>query len=778
MKKRFYAVIFSFVMALQPAAALASETGAQNPVETVTDGAELLAGITTENYPRVDGSTATLPLSAAVYQLVTGCSLKDADEAIVHSKTTNAWLKLVSGEADLLIVADKNETVDSAMAEAGVSLDIKPIALDAFVFMTNEENPVESLTSQQIVDIYSGVITNWSQVGGEDKEIIPFQRNENAGSQTAMKSLVMKGAEMIPPEKLEIDTMSGLLEAVASYNNEANALGYSYYYYSNLMYQTPGLRFMAVDGVIPQNETVQNGTYPYIARYYAAVRSDEPEGTPARLIYDWLTTTSGQELAADLGYIPVDETVSPQQIHYDEYAAGPLPIGEDERLMVVAGNNTLLVLDQNGTVTQKFENAAAGGDSLLGNWQDAQVVSVSDPVSINIKTGEGEYDYKAGLYSLQEDRWILEPVYEELYVLSDKLITDSSIMMGGGCLMTTDGTVLAETEYYAFTRMGDYVFDDKNLFDLDGNWLASFDGYANQAFDDRILISSMDGSMLMLGEDGSTLWQMGPELTYIESCGEYLNWVDQNGAGIITDLNWQRVTDDVQFYQKNPDQGLTGNGLRLVSQSPDGERNLVKLTDSMYQDYYYVCDSEYRILDSYVPGAAQHLILDYTDFTAIPWIWYLKDDNQLCLNNLWTGETLTTDCFGNPDIGVSINHVGSMIAVHLVDDQWNYTSQCFIHGTAVGEPIGRWVNLMESTDGVKFFSIYDVETDSNSNTYFLEDGTQLDAGETSEIVYADGSLCCVRRGAYLYVEDHEGNLYVRLLCSDEERTELINVTGF
>lgn len=194
-----------------------------------------LIQIPADQYPAVDGSTATLPLSAALYRLMTGCTQKEADEAVVHTKTTTSYIRLIEKEADLLIVADKNSKVDETAQEYGVTLEQKPIALDAFIFMANESNPVTSLTQEQIREIYSGAITNWSEVGGADQEIIPFQRNENAGSQTAMKQIVMQGQEMIAPESLEIATMEGLLKAVASYNNEANAIGYSYYYYSSQM---------------------------------------------------------------------------------------------------------------------------------------------------------------------------------------------------------------------------------------------------------------------------------------------------------------------------------------------------------------------------------------------------------------------------------------------------------------------------------------------------------------------------------------------------------------
>ena len=385
-----------------------------------------LSGITAENYPRVDGSTATLPLSQAVYRLATGASQVQADEAIVHTKTTNSYLELIAGNTDLLIVADKNEKVDQAIAESGVELEIKPIALDAFLFMTNEANPVKSLTKEQIVSIYAGEITNWSQVGGEDKPIVAFQRNENAGSQTAMKSLVMQGRQMVEPKELTIYTMSDLLTSVASYNNEANALGYSYYYYASLMVKTPGLRFMAVDGVVPSNESVQRGEYPYIAGYYAVVRKSEGD-TPARQVFDWLTSRQAQEMIADMGYVPVDAEIKPEIIHAGEELNGPLPIGEDECLAVVINRTTLYFIDRDGSVIRRMSGAAIGNNSeTVTNGEPVRIEVVKKNQPQLVMKMMDDDSFKIGLYLPAEDRFTIEPQYWELNKIKD-LYTDSSM---------------------------------------------------------------------------------------------------------------------------------------------------------------------------------------------------------------------------------------------------------------------------------------------------------------------------------------------------------------
>ena len=67
------------------------------------------------------------------------------------------------------------------------------IGLDGFVFLVNKENKVDSLTLEQIQKIYTGEITNWSNVGGENEEIVAYQREANSGSQNLMEKMVMQG---------------------------------------------------------------------------------------------------------------------------------------------------------------------------------------------------------------------------------------------------------------------------------------------------------------------------------------------------------------------------------------------------------------------------------------------------------------------------------------------------------------------------------------------------------------------------------------------------------
>ncbi len=273
----------------------------------VMDDIPSIAGtMTKETYPSVDGSTATIPLSAAIYRFATGASKEEADAKIVHTKTTNAYLSLISGDSDLLIAYEPSGDVYDALGETNVKLNMKPVGRDALVFLANKTNPVKSLTKEQLIRIYEGKITNWSSAGGPDQKIIAFQRPETSGSQTLMRKLVMKDTPMMEaPGIMKPSEMADLINALADYANESNALGYSVYYYTQNMYNLPDIRYMAVDGIEPDINTIKNNSYPYINEFYTVIREDEPADSNAHKIFDWLTGAEGQNLIEELGYVPV-----------------------------------------------------------------------------------------------------------------------------------------------------------------------------------------------------------------------------------------------------------------------------------------------------------------------------------------------------------------------------------------------------------------------------------------------------------------------------------------
>ncbi len=217
----------SSAVSSKPAPASESATASQ-PAPPITTG---LAGINAENYPRVDGSTANMPLMAALYSKFCNISPEDAETMVQTSGGTGAaWRSLLWGDVDLLLIYEAPEAVKAELEDAGIweGLEIMPVGRDGLVFLANAQNPVESLSREQLVSVYTGEITDWSELGGTEGPIAAFQRNEESGSQTLFRKLLMKETEpMDPPSELRPMGMGELIDMVSDYDGSGGAIGFS-----------------------------------------------------------------------------------------------------------------------------------------------------------------------------------------------------------------------------------------------------------------------------------------------------------------------------------------------------------------------------------------------------------------------------------------------------------------------------------------------------------------------------------------------------------------------
>lgn len=260
--------------------------------------------LSVKDYPRIDGSTATIPLSEAVAAKVLSMKIEEARQYVVHNTTHRAYVNLLDRRADVIFVTSPSEDELAMTKGKGLQLEVIPVVNEGFVFFVNAKNPVTSLTLQQIRDIYAGKITNWKAVGGADKEIVAYQRPPNSGSQTGMLDLVIGPDEIMePPKERIIASMGEIIDAVAVYKNDQDAIGYSYYYFATDMWNNDKVRLVAVDGVKPNKQTIGNRSYPIMTAYYAVMRSDEPKGSNARKLVSWILSEQGQKTVEEAGYV-------------------------------------------------------------------------------------------------------------------------------------------------------------------------------------------------------------------------------------------------------------------------------------------------------------------------------------------------------------------------------------------------------------------------------------------------------------------------------------------
>ncbi len=280
---------------------------AETTEPTETAEPEDLFTFTRENFPKIDGSTSLVPLGEAIASVLLGEPREAVADLISFNRTTQSYRNLMRGYCDIIIAAEPSTSVVEEMKDNTFDYEMTPIAMDALIFVVNEANPVDNLTTEQLQKIYSGEITNWKEVGGNDEPILAFQRNEDAGSQTLMQKLVMGDIPFAEaPSDVLVGSMGELMESVKNYDNSANAIGYSVYYYANDMRMAEGLKILTIDGVDPTAETIAAGEYPHLNPYYSAIPASAEPGSPARVLYEWLRSEDGKYLLTLEGYVPVN----------------------------------------------------------------------------------------------------------------------------------------------------------------------------------------------------------------------------------------------------------------------------------------------------------------------------------------------------------------------------------------------------------------------------------------------------------------------------------------
>ena len=280
-----------------------------------------------ENLPSLDGATAFFPVYSAFVRATYdedayNATFAEQKDGIIYtgllqcSQTEWAYERLVRDEVDIIFAfAPTDEwlenvnyayfTVDELKErELLIEFEFTPIGREAFVFFVNAKNGVDSVTSDELRRIYAGEITNWSELGGRNEEILAFQRNLNSGSQTALIKFMGDTPLMMPPRDRVVDAMAGILQRVSNYKNHRNSLGFSFLYYSTEMVAQNDIKLLKIDGVAPTRESVDNGTYPLIYNFYAVTTGERSENE--KLLIDWILSPEGQQLVERSGYTAIN----------------------------------------------------------------------------------------------------------------------------------------------------------------------------------------------------------------------------------------------------------------------------------------------------------------------------------------------------------------------------------------------------------------------------------------------------------------------------------------
>jgi phosphate transport system substrate-binding protein len=208
---------------------------------------------------------------------------------------------LINGTTDIcdasrpMTTSEKNQ-LKQRFGSPGVEVRT---ALDGVTIYVNPSNSVKQLSMNQLKAIFTGQITNWSQVGGKNARIILYGRENSSGTYTFFKETVLKNQDFASSTA----TLPGTAAIVNAVLKDANGIGYGGYGYSKGVHV---VGVSATDGgtpITPSEQTVRSGTYP-ISRFLYIYLRNRPSGELKSYI-DWILSDEGQQIVKKVGYFPL-----------------------------------------------------------------------------------------------------------------------------------------------------------------------------------------------------------------------------------------------------------------------------------------------------------------------------------------------------------------------------------------------------------------------------------------------------------------------------------------
>jgi phosphate transport system substrate-binding protein len=233
----------------------------------------------------------------------------DAAIAVTGGGTGTGIAALINGTVDIANASRelKEDEIEQARAKGFEPME-HLVAIDALAIIVNPANPVSQLTIGQLADIFTGRITNWQELGGEDANIILVSRETNSGTHVYFLDQVVRRGEsenhdIFAPQTMLMPSSVGITSEI---QRNPYAIGYD-----GLGYVTEHEKIVAVAQdaagpfVLPTVQSGADGSYP-ISRGLYMVTAGQPTGGIAEFIA-WIVGPAGQQIVADLGFVPLSQ---------------------------------------------------------------------------------------------------------------------------------------------------------------------------------------------------------------------------------------------------------------------------------------------------------------------------------------------------------------------------------------------------------------------------------------------------------------------------------------
>ena len=255
--------------------------------------------------------------SNKVIQVKGSDTILNLTQAVVESYAKvnpDSKISVTGGGTGTGIAALINKTVDIAMAsremkekeyedakKGGITAKEVIIAYDAISIIVNKGNGITNLTLEQLRDIYLGKISNWKELGGNDKQIVVLSRDSSSGTHLYFKEHVLrqgnaKGPEEFGKDVLFLPSNESIKQQIATVDG---AIGYV-----GLGYLDDTIKVLDINGVTPNIEDVKNKTYPIARAVYWYIAHDTDENV--KKLIDFMLSAEGQKIVTAEGFVPVN----------------------------------------------------------------------------------------------------------------------------------------------------------------------------------------------------------------------------------------------------------------------------------------------------------------------------------------------------------------------------------------------------------------------------------------------------------------------------------------
>ena len=170
------------------------------------------------------------------------------------------------------------------------------LAYDGIAMIVHPENPVSDLTLEQIAAIYTGEITNWNEVGGNDGEIVLIGREAGSGTRDGFESIT--GTEDACKYRQELTSTGDVITTVAG---NPNAIGYA-----SMASVNNSVKAISVGGVAPSEATIKDGSYAVQRPFVLVTKTDAELSETAKKFFDYITSADANEIITSAGVVPAN----------------------------------------------------------------------------------------------------------------------------------------------------------------------------------------------------------------------------------------------------------------------------------------------------------------------------------------------------------------------------------------------------------------------------------------------------------------------------------------